>query len=263
MTAASLPIVDDAIRIWKSGVDAVRGDVLIRSQVAWDGRILSVRSPFVLGQSVQGQSVQSHTLDLSKSNRIVIIGAGKATRAMCEGLVELLSTGPTTSISGWINVPEDSQKTPEKFPVHIHIARPRGINEPTEQAEMGANKIMEMVSSCSQSDVVICLLSGGGSALLPAPRDGISLEDKLRVTQFLSGAGCTIQELNTVRRSLSRIKAGGLARACNAGTLITLVLSDVLGDPLEFIASGPTELDHPPDSSAAMRPFCPLGVFQV
>ncbi len=257
MTADSHSIVDDAIRIWQSGVDAVRGDQLIRSQVTWDGHILSVRG---------------HKFDLTKSNRFVIVGAGKATRAMCEGLVQVLNIHPTKLISGWLNVPEDSQTLSQDFPVQVHIARPHGINEPTKQAELGANKILEMVASCSESDVVICLLSGGGSALLPAPRAGISLEDKLRVTQFLSGAGCTIQELNTVRRSLSRIKAGGLARACNAGTLITLVLSDVLGDPLEFIASGPTELNHPPDSFEAIRiiqradpsrQFTPTSVFEI
>ncbi len=257
MTADLHSIVDDAIRIWHSGVDAVRGDQLIRSQVTWDGKILTVRG---------------NKFDLSKSNRIVIVGAGKATRAMCAGLVQVLNAHPTRLISGWINVPEDSQTPSENFPVHVHLARPHGINEPTKQAELGANTILEMVSSCSELDVVICLLSGGGSALLPAPRVGISLEDKLRVTQFLSGAGCTIQELNTVRRSLSRIKAGGLARASNAGTLITLVLSDVLGDALEFIASGPTELDHPRDSSAAMRiieradpsrQFIPTSVFEI
>jgi glycerate 2-kinase len=238
MTAAPLAIVDDAIRIWQTGLDAVLGDRLVRSQVKWDGNSLTV-----LGQK----------FDLSSSDRIVIVGAGKATWSMCQGLVRVLEAFPTKSTSGWINVPEFDQCDFAKLPVHVHMARPHGINEPTKQAEFGANKILELVSSCSPADTVICLLSGGGSALLPAPREGITLEGKLQVTKFLSGAGCTIQELNIVRRSLSRIKAGGLARACNAAKLITLVLSDVLGDPLEFIASGPTELQHPPDSKAALQ----------
>ena len=90
----------------------------------------------------------------------------------------------------------------------------------------------------------LCLLSGGGSALLPAPVPGISLADKQAVTRHLSAAGANIAELNTVRKQLSRIKGGGLARACRAGRLITLIISDVLGDPLDVIASGPTVQDQ-------------------
>jgi glycerate 2-kinase len=89
----------------------------------------------------------------------------------------------------------------------------------------------------------LCLISGGGSALLPAPVEGISLDDKLAVTRHLSGAGANIEQLNAVRKQLSRIKGGGLARACRAGTLCSLIISDVLGDPLEVIASGPTVED--------------------
>ena len=89
----------------------------------------------------------------------------------------------------------------------------------------------------------ICLLSGGGSALLPAPLEGVSLADKQQLTRQLSGAGANIRQLNTVRKQLSRIKGGGLARSCRAGTLATLVISDVLGDPLDIIASGPTVPD--------------------
>ena len=90
---------------------------------------------------------------------------------------------------------------------------------------------------------MICLLSGGGSALLPAPIDGVSLEDKQQVTRFLSAAGANIEQLNTVRKHLSRIKGGGLARASGAGRLVTLIISDVPGDPLDVIASGPTVAD--------------------
>ncbi|MEM8865642.1 MAG: DUF4147 domain-containing protein, partial [Planctomycetota bacterium] len=89
-------------------------------------------------------------------------------------------------------------------------------------------------------DLCICLISGGGSALLPAPIEGITLAEKVAITRLLASSGATINQLNTVRSPLSRIKGGGLARACKAGTLLTLILSDVLGDPLDIIASGPT-----------------------
>jgi hydroxypyruvate reductase len=89
----------------------------------------------------------------------------------------------------------------------------------------------------------LCLISGGGSALLPAPAEGITLADKLVVTRHLSGAGANIEELNAVRKQLSALKGGGLARACRAGRLATLIISDVPGDPLDVIASGPTAVD--------------------
>src|SRR4029079_11023829 len=89
-------------------------------------------------------------------------------------------------------------------------------------------------------DVCFCLLTGGGSALLPAPVPEISLDDKIRLTRLISGAGANIEQLNVVRQNLSLVKGGGLARACRAGKLITLVISDVLGDPLNLVASGPT-----------------------
>jgi glycerate-2-kinase len=92
-------------------------------------------------------------------------------------------------------------------------------------------------------DLCIVLVSGGGSALLPDPIEGVKLADKLAVTRFLSAAGAPIEELNTVRKQLSRIKGGNLARACRAGRLIALVISDVPGDPLDLIASGPTVAD--------------------
>jgi hydroxypyruvate reductase len=103
----------------------------------------------------------------------------------------------------------------------------------------------------------LCLISGGGSALLPAPVEGISLADKLAVTRFLSGAGANIQQLNTVRKQLSRIKGGGLLRACRAGRLITLIISDVIGDPLDVIASGPTVEDpsSPADALVVLDQF--------
>jgi glycerate-2-kinase len=111
--------------------------------------------------------------------------------------------------------------------------------------------MLRLAGALRPDDLCLALISGGGSALLPDPIEGVTLEDKLAVTRFLSGAGAPIDELNTVRKALSRIKGGGLARACGAGRLIALVISDVLGDPLEVIASGPT-VDAPATSRSAL-----------
>ena len=127
----------------------------------------------------------------------------------------------------------------------MHAARPAGVNEPTPEGVAGAEEILRLVESLGPDDLCLCLISGGGSALMPAPVEGITLADKLAVTRHLSAAGANIEQLNTVRKQLSRIKGGGLLRACRAGRLVSLIISDVLGDPLDMIASGPTV----PDSS--------------
>jgi hydroxypyruvate reductase len=116
--------------------------------------------------------------------------------------------------------------------------------------------MLRLVGELTPSDLCICLLSGGGSALLPAPAAGLSLQQKIAVTKLLSESGANIEQLNCVRRQISRFKGGGLARACRAGHLVTLVISDVLGDPLDLIASGPTvcQLDE--------SPALALGVFE-
>jgi len=126
----------------------------------------------------------------------------------------------------------------------------------------GAEKVLETVDSLGPRDLCICLISGGGSALLPAPAIGVSLSDKQALTRHLSAAGANIEQLNTVRKQLSRIKGGGLARACRAGKLISLVISDVLGDPLEIIASGPTVIDRstPVDALQVLERFGALSV---
>src|SRR5205823_692259 len=104
-------------------------------------------------------------------------------------------------------------------------------------------QILDLFGSAGPEDVGICLLSGGGSALLPAPVNGVSLEDKQKVTQLLHECGATINEMNAVRKHLSRMKGGRLAQAFKGRALYSLIISDVIGDPLDVIASGPTAPD--------------------
>jgi hydroxypyruvate reductase len=101
----------------------------------------------------------------------------------------------------------------------------------------------ELLRGLSPSDTVICLISGGGSALWPAPAEGITLEEKQEVTQLMLRAGATIRELNAVRKHLSDIKGGQLAKWASPARVVSLIMSDVIGDPLDFIASGPTAPD--------------------
>ena len=117
--------------------------------------------------------------------------------------------------------------------------------------------MLRLVSSLTAHDLCVVLLSGGGSALLPAPVASISLNDKQHVTRALMAAGATIGELNCVRKQLSRIKGGRLAMAAGPAQVVSLIISDVIGDPLDVIASGPTVADPatPAEALAVLRRY--------
>lgn len=232
----------DALEIWRAGVAAVDSVRLVREAVRIEGSHLHVAD---------------ESFDLGALRRIVVVGAGKAGAGMAAGLEQALGDDVLRSkqVAGWINVPADCVRPLQA--VHLHAARPPGSNEPTAEGVAGAEEILRLASTATADDLCIALVSGGASALLPAPVAAITLADKLAVTRLLSGAGANIAELNTVRKQLSRIKGGGLLRACRAGHLATLVISDVLGDPLDIIASGPTVPDTstPADALAILERF--------
>jgi hydroxypyruvate reductase len=218
----------DALSIWRVGLDAVRSDALVHAALRLSGNHLVVKDL---------------RIDLNHVRRILVVGAGKAGAGMAAAVEEVL--GPfwlrSKQVTGWVNVPADCVRP--LATIHLHPARPPGRNEPAPDGVYGSEEILRLVAGCAPGDLCLCLISGGASALLPAPREGVTLADKLAVTRFLSAAGANIRELNTVRKHLSRIKGGGLLRACRAGRLISLVISDVIGDPLDLIGSGPTVPD--------------------
>jgi hydroxypyruvate reductase len=218
------PLTVDAVAIWRAAVAAVDSQRLVELAVRRDGDRLFVGDDDVL---------------LSKTRRILVVGGGKAGAGMAAGVEAALGENVVSAkVDGWVNVPADCLRPLQK--IHLHPARPAGINEPTCEGVYGAEQILQRLATLGSDDVCLVLISGGGSALLPAPIDGISLEDKLAVTRRLAAAGATIQELNAVRTRLSRIKGGGLLRAIPAGRVFVLIISDVIGDPLDVIASGPT-----------------------
>jgi glycerate 2-kinase len=214
----------ETLEIWTAGLDAVRAEPLVRNSIRLDGNQLMI----------DGQAWSRDSFD-----RIVLIGGGKAGTAMARGFVDAIDGW--LPITGWINVPAGTEA--EIRDVKIHAARPASVNEPTAEGVLGTSEILSLVSQAGPRDLCVALISGGGSALLPAPIEGITLQDKQAVTRSLSSSGADITELNTVRKHLSQIKGGGLLKACHGGHLITLILSDVLGDPLDVIASGPTVVD--------------------
>jgi len=140
--------------------------------------------------------------------------------------------------AGWVNVKYGHGQKLKR--IRIQEA---GHPLPDRKGLEGSQEMVRLLGQLTPQDLVIFLISGGGSALLPLPVPGVSLEEKQAATNLLLGCGATIQEINTVRKHLSVIKGGGLAKIVYPATLVTLILSDVIGDPLDAIASGPTVPD--------------------
>jgi glycerate 2-kinase len=215
---------EDAVAIWKSGVDSVDSAAAVQ-------RAINATETHLL---VGGRAVDRRTLE-----RIEVVGAGKAGAGMATGIeTALLPCVSESQLSGWVNVPADCVRRLKH--IHLHAARPPGINEPTQAAVDGTEEILNRVRRLTSGDLCIVLLSGGASALLCSPTAGITLDDKIAVTRALASCGAPIHELNLVRTQLSQVKGGRLAASCSAGQLIALIISDVIGNPLEVIGSGPT-----------------------
>jgi hydroxypyruvate reductase len=209
-----------ADEIFQAAVRAVDAEQCVRSFVARDGDVLDI----------DGQPY-----DLADFEAVYVIGAGKASPRMAVPLVELLGDRLTAGI---INTKYEHAEDLGKVEV-IECGHP----VPDEAGVAGTDRILEMVNSADEKALVICLLSGGGSAILPAPVDGCSLGDKQETTRILLECGANIVELNAIRKHLSKVKGGGLARAAFPATVAALMLSDVIGDPVDVIASGPTVPD--------------------
>jgi len=211
---------EHALAIWQAAVQAVRADDLVRAAFA-------------------DAALGLHAA-LAHAPRILVVGAGKAGAAMSTGLEDAL-TDSLDHLEGVVNVPAESVRPLRR--IRLHAARPSGTNQPTVEGVQGTEQILHLLETAGPEDVCVCLLSGGGSALLPAPVDGVSLADKQQVTRLLHACGATINEMNAIRKHLSRSKGGRLAAAFKGRALYSLIISDVVGDPLDVIGSGPTAAD--------------------
>ena len=204
-----------AMSIWSAAVQAVRPEPLVREALTGEARV-------------------------REAPRILVVGAGKAGPGMASGFEAALADR-LDRVEGLVNVPGGMTAKLER--IRLHEGRPPGVNEPTEEGVAGAEAMLKLLASAGPDDVAVCLLSGGGSALLPAPVAGVSLADKLVLTKLLHRSGASIDEMNCVRKHLSRVKGGRLAEAFRGRLLLALIISDVVGDPLDVIASGPTAPD--------------------
>ena len=188
--------------------------------------------------TLEGQklTIGQLSFELNQFRKIYVIGGGKATGAMAEAIEETLKNRIK---AGYVNVPYgNNQKT--------QIIKINETSHPIpDQAGLeGTQQMITLAEQANEDDLVICLISGGGSSLMPLPRSDITLEDKRSITDALLKSGAAIYEINTVRKHISAFKGGWLAKAAYPATLVNLILSDVIGDPLDAIASGPTVPDH-------------------
>jgi hydroxypyruvate reductase len=193
----------------------------------------AVRSHVRLGRDTL--SVAGEPYRLAGFDRIWIAGAGKAAVAMAFALEDLLGD---RLAGGAISVPDGVASNLSKVSVH-HASHPY----PDRRSVAAGRAIARLASACGPRDLLLCVISGGASALMALPAPGVTLAIKKRVTKLLQTRGATIHELNAVRKHLSAIKGGHLARLAHPATVISLILSDVIGDDLSAIGSGPTVPD--------------------
>lgn len=209
-----------AIEIFLAGVESVKPDNLIHRFVSLNNDTLRI-----------GEL----TFDLTKLDHIYVIGAGKASGLMAQSLETILGARIT---AGHIVT-----KYGHACPLHHITLTEAGHPVPDENGIQSTEKILTLAQQAGPNDLVICLLSGGGSALLTDTPDGCTLADLKTLNDALLKCGASIQEINCVRKHLSRVKGGQLAQSVAPATLVSLILSDVIGDPLDVIASGPTAPD--------------------
>lgn len=212
---------DDIRKIYTAAIDAVNPRRAVLDHLRIRGDSLIVYSG--------GDMVRE--LDFARFRHVYVLGAGKATALMAKAVEELLGSRIT---AGCISV-KYGYTAPLTRVETIEAAHP----VPDEKGTMAAERILEMAAGAGKEDLVISLISGGGSALLPLPAPPVTLEEKRATTNLLLKSGASIHETNAVRKHLSLIKGGNLARAAHPATVINLMISDVVGDDPDVIASGP------------------------
>ncbi len=213
----------DAMEILKAAVEAVEPGDAIRKSL-----------------NVEGERLQCGgiVLDLGSYSHVFVVGGGKASGAMAQAIEELLGSRISKGVVNVLNGTEglyDLQKIELNGASHP---------VPDEESVSGVGRMLSILDESGEDDLIIVLISGGGSSLMTYPAEGVRLSDVQETTDLLLRSGATINELNAVRKHLSAVKGGQMARRAQPATVLSLILSDVVGDPLDTIASGPTAPDR-------------------
>lgn len=210
----------DALSIFETGIKAVDPTNAVRKHLIYKDGIVGL---------------DGSIYDLANYENVYVIGMGKAAASMALAVEDILGERLTAGI---INV-----KYGHTAPLRIVRTNEAGHPVPDAPGLKGTEEIVRLLGGTGEKDLVICLISGGGSALLPLPAEGLTLDYKQSLTKTLLESGAPIHEINVLRKHLSRVKGGRLARLAYPSTVISLILSDVIGDDLDSIASGPTVPD--------------------
>ncbi|MHA1148612.1 MAG: glycerate kinase type-2 family protein [Promethearchaeota archaeon] len=210
--------------------------------------IESVRPKLLLERSITFTKneliIEGDIYNIESVKRFVIIGAGKASGEMALSLEQLIKNNTSIEYEGLINIPKGLDIHQDRNSKIIFNFASHPI--PDEDGVYGAKKMLEMGQASTDNTLIFCLISGGGSALLPFPKEGVSLADLKEMNSLLLASGANIHEINTLRKHLSEVKGGNLIkniRKTSNSTIISLIISDVIGDNLDIIASGPTVPD--------------------
>jgi glycerate 2-kinase len=209
-----------ALQIFRAALRAADPVRAVLDHVKFDGRELRVGA---------------ERYPLANFDRIRVIGAGKASARMAQALERLLGL---RIADGWVNIPDGARVRLRRITL-----QEAGHPVPDARGVEGARHVAAIASESGKRDLILCLISGGASALMPLPASGVTLAGKKAVTRRLLACGATIHEINTVRKHMSAIKGGHLAALASPATLVSLILSDVIGDDLSVIGSGPTVPD--------------------
>ena len=191
----------------------------------------------VLRREGSGLQIGDSFYDLQKVGRIFVIAFGKAAIPMTQAVCEIISDAIVAGI-----VITKHQNEPDGLGTRFKIFQ-GGHPIPDEGSLKGTHAVLSVIKDLNEDDLVICLVSGGGSALFTMQREGVSIEDLQVIVRQLLECGASISEINTIRKHLDLVKGGGLARLAFPTRIATLILSDVVGSPMETIASGPTVPD--------------------
>jgi glycerate-2-kinase len=205
---------------YEAALTVVQPQKLFQSKLTLNGSLLKICN---------------ETFDLQKFNHIYVVGGGKASGEMAAALEQVLGNWVTRGI---VNVPKGSKPKTQKI-----VLNEASHPVPDEAGVYGVKQMLQIAKQAGHDDLLICLISGGGSSLMPLPIDGVTLEDKQALTKMLLKSGAAIAEVNAVRKHLSAFKGGNLAKQAYPATVLSLIISDVVGDGLGEIASGPTAPD--------------------
>ncbi len=217
------------LKLFEAGLAAVNPYSAVKSHVTFNSDAIVIKS---------GDSIAC-SFPLKEVGKVYVVGGGKATAKMAWALEDIFGDRIKT---GFINVPAEQLRLD---PPRLRRIKPTGASHPLpDQAGVdGVRRMIELSQEARSNDLVFCLISGGGSALMPQPADGITLEDKRSINKLMIESGATINEINVVRKHASMVKGGWLARHFQPAHVVGLLLSDVVGDDVSTIASGPTAPD--------------------